>query len=195
MRCVGDVARGPGRGGWCRGAGRGVRDLSPPPFPPPPPHTHRCGATPRSTTPTHTHTHTHGGGGGGTGPPLTRKRRIPPHSAQPRYTNDWAPRTRKRHRQEHRPQRPTERSDPTQHAEESTGDCPGPRKETTTRRNVTRGVGTTPGATAVCSWRRPFPYPRPFLEPVPCSPPQRGSRGVMVADLSTSTHEPISRNP
>ena len=71
--------------------------------------------------------------------PLTRKRHIPPHSAQPRHTNYWAPRTRKRHRQEHRPQRPTERSDPTQHAKGRTGDCPGPRKETATRRNVTRG--------------------------------------------------------
>ena len=70
--------------------------------------------------------------------PLTRKRHIPPHPAQPRHTNDWAPRTRKRHQQEHRPQRPTERSDPTQHAEGRTGDCPGPRKETTTRRNVTQ---------------------------------------------------------
>ena len=73
--------------------------------------------------------------------PLTRKRHIPPHSAQPRHTNDGAPRTRKRHQQEHRPQRPTERSDPTQHAEGRTSDCPGPRKETTTRRNVTRGGG------------------------------------------------------
>ena len=53
----------------------------------------------------------------------------------------WAPRTRKRHQQEHRPQRPTERSDPTQHAKGRTGDCPGPRKETTTRRNVTGGGG------------------------------------------------------
>ena len=73
--------------------------------------------------------------------PLTRKRYIPPHPAQPRHTNDWAPRTRKRHRQEHRPQRPTERSDPTQHAKGTTGDCPGPRKGTATRRNVTRGGG------------------------------------------------------
>ena len=73
--------------------------------------------------------------------PLTRKRHIPPHSAQPKHTNHWAPRTRKRHQQEHRPQRPTERSAPTQHAEGRTGDCPGPRKETTTRRNVTRGAG------------------------------------------------------
>ena len=53
----------------------------------------------------------------------------------------WAPRTRKRHQQEHRPQWPTERSDPTQHAKGRTGDCPGPRKETATRRNVTQGGG------------------------------------------------------
>ena len=71
--------------------------------------------------------------------PLPRKRHIPPHPAQPQHTNHWAPQTRKRHQQEHRPQRPTERSDPTQHAKGRTGDCPGPRKETTTRRNVTQG--------------------------------------------------------
>ena len=71
--------------------------------------------------------------------PLTRKRHIPPHPAQPRHTNDWAPRTRKRHQQEHRPQRPTERSDPTPHAKGRTGDCPGPCKGATTRRTVTRG--------------------------------------------------------
>ena len=75
--------------------------------------------------------------------PLTRKRHIPPHPAQPRHTKYWAPRTRKRHQQEHRPQRPTESSDPTQHAKGRTGDCPGPRKGATTRRTVTRGV---PGA-------------------------------------------------
>ena len=57
--------------------------------------------------------------------PLTRKRHIPPHSARPQHTNHWAPRTRKRHQQEHRPQRPTESSDPTQHAKGRTGDCPG----------------------------------------------------------------------
>ena len=34
-----------------------------------------------------------------------------------------------------------ESSDPTQHAKGRTGDCPGPRKETTTRRNVTQGGG------------------------------------------------------
>ena len=75
--------------------------------------------------------------------PLTRQRHIPPHPVQPRHTNYWAPRTRKRHRQEHRPHRPTERSDPTQHAKVRTGDCPGPRKEATTRRNVAQG-GTPP---------------------------------------------------
>ena len=73
--------------------------------------------------------------------PLTRKRHIPPHPAQPRHTNYWAPRTRKRHQQEHRPQRPTEISDPTQHAKGRPGDCPGPGKETT-RRNVTQGGAT-----------------------------------------------------
>ena len=51
----------------------------------------------------------------------------------------WAPRTRKRHQQEYWPQRPTQRSDPTQHAKGRTGDRPGPRKETATGRNVTRG--------------------------------------------------------
>ena len=69
------------------------------------------------------------------------------HPAQPRHTNHWAPRTRKRHQQEHRPQRPTERSDPTQHAKGRMGDCPGPRKGTTTRQNVTpggEGVGMPP---------------------------------------------------
>ena len=55
--------------------------------------------------------------------------------------NYWAPRTRKRHQQEHRPQRPTESSDPTQHAKGRTGDRPGPRKGAITRRNVTQGGG------------------------------------------------------
>ena len=72
-------------------------------------------------------------------PPLTRKRHTMPHPAQPQPTNCWAPRTRKRHQQEHRPQRPTESSDPTQHAKGRTGDCPGPRKGTATRQNVTQG--------------------------------------------------------
>ena len=71
---------------------------------------------------------------------LTRKRHTLPHSAQPQHTNYWAPRTRKRRQQEHWPQRPTESSNPTQHAKGRTGDCPGPRKGATTRRNVTHGV-------------------------------------------------------
>ena len=74
--------------------------------------------------------------------PLTRKRHTMPHSAQSQHANYWAPRTRKRHQQEHRPQRPTESSDPTQHAKGRTGDRPGPRKGATTRRNVTQGGGT-----------------------------------------------------
>ena len=37
----------------------------------------------------------------------TRKRHILPHPPQPRHTNHGAPRTRKRHQQEHWPQRPT----------------------------------------------------------------------------------------
>ena len=43
--------------------------------------------------------------------------------------------------QEHRPQRPTESSDPTQHAKGRMGDCLGPRKGATTRQNVTQGGG------------------------------------------------------
>ena len=76
--------------------------------------------------------------------PLTRKWHTMPHPAQPQHTKYWAPRTRKRHQQEHRPQRPTESSDPMQHAKGRTGDCPGPHKETTTRRNVTQGGGSMP---------------------------------------------------
>ena len=70
---------------------------------------------------------------------LTRKRHTMPHSAQPQHTKYWAPQTRKRHQQEHRSQRPAESSNPTQHAKGRTGDCLGPRKGTTTRRNVTQG--------------------------------------------------------
>ena len=80
-------------------------------------------------------------GGGNYWAPLTRKRHTMPHSAQSQHANYWAPRTRKRHQQEHWPQRPTESSDPTQHAKGRTGDRPGPRKGATTRRNVTQGGG------------------------------------------------------
>ena len=75
-----------------------------------------------------------------------------------------APRTRKRHQQEHRPQRPTERSDPTQHAKRRTGDCLGPCNETATRQNVTQGERrpptTTPTSTptdAACQHQPPPP--------------------------------------
>ena len=61
--------------------------------------------------------------------PLTRKRHTMPHPAQPLHTNHWAARTRKRHQQEHRPQRPTESSNPTQHAKGRPGDYPGPAKK------------------------------------------------------------------
>ena len=81
--------------------------------------------------------------------PLTRKRHTMPHSAQPQHTKYWAPRTRKRHQQEHQPQRPTESSNPTQHAKGRTGDCPGPRKGATNRRNVTQGGDERPGS-SVC---------------------------------------------
>ena len=100
--------------------------------------------------------------------PLTRKRHTMPHPAQSQHTNYWAPRTRKRHQQEHRPQWPTERSDPTQHAKGRTGDCPGPRKGATTRRNVTqggglRGWGGGGGACCRCGQHghaRPYPTAR-----------------------------------
>ena len=67
--------------------------------------------------------------------------RLPQQPAQPQCANYSAPLTRKRHHKKHRPQRPSERIDPTRHAKGRTGDCPGPRKETATRRNVSRGGG------------------------------------------------------
>ena len=86
---------------------------------------------------------------------LTRKRHTMPHLAQLQHTNYWAPRTRKRHQQEHWPQRLTESSNPTQHAKGRTGDCPGSRKGTTTRQNVTQGGGGLPRdwcTTCLCSF-------------------------------------------
>ena len=58
----------------------------------------------------------------------------------------------------------TERSDPMQHAKGRTGDCPGPCKGTTIRRNVTQGGG---GVTVCC-----YVLPRMVVAP-PCwgSPP------------------------
>ena len=59
----------------------------------------------------------------------------------PQYANYWAPLTRKQYHMDRRPQRPSESVDPTQHAKGKTGDCPGPRKETATRRNAKGGGG------------------------------------------------------
>ena len=76
--------------------------------------------------------------GGGAGP-------NPPQPSTSGALVGGLGRTRKRHPQGHRPQRPSERSDPTQHAKGRTGDCPGPRKGATTRRNVAQGVGVSQG--------------------------------------------------
>ena len=75
---------------------------------------------------------------------------ILPHSAQPQHTNYWAPRTRKRQQQEHRPQRPTERSDPTQHAKGRKGDCPGPVKKQQPNGMSHRGACCVPSLWEVC---------------------------------------------
>ena len=128
--------------------------------------------------------------------PLTRKRHTMPHPAQPQHTNYWAPRMRKRHQQEHRPQRPTESSDPTQHAKGRTGDRPGPRKGATTRRNVTQGgcpVG--PGTRIIPLSLRHFPLQlhcahhrwvkgKAFLV---------GESGAVVPLLTSAASAPVAR--
>ena len=111
--------------------------------------------------------------------PLTRKRHTPPHPAQPQHTNHWAPRTRKRHQQEHRPQRPTESSDPTQHAEGRTGDRPGPRKGATTRRNVTQGV----------TWTRAWDNNIPLRYPFHPSPGERHWRTPEASRARRGIHK------
>ena len=100
------------------------------------------------------------GGGSGAVPQRGRLFKVDFHvtSSTARHTNCWAPQTRKRHQQEHRPQRPTESSDPTHHAKGRTGDCPGPRKETTTGRHVTRGGLGGSHRGAACS-KLIFPQP------------------------------------
>ena len=119
--------------------------------------------------------------------PLTRKRHIPPHPAQPQHTSHWAPRTRKRHQQEHRPQRPTERSDPTQHAKGRTGDCPGPRKGTTTRRNVTTGGGRTAAPAASSPPQTP---PRSDASHPQCFPPPPWpTRGAAVQEALSQAEQ------
>ena len=121
----------------------------------------------------------------------------------PQYANDWAPRTRKRHQREHRPQRPTERSDPTQHAKGRTGDCPGPRKGATTRRNVTQGqrlsapgrpqarwwsgYGTTHGACSAIG--RPMGVPPP---PRLCTSTGLSKHRVGVEPLFSGSDVPLA---
>ena len=106
--------------------------------------------------------------------PLMHKRH-PLQPAQPRYTNDGAPRTQKQHQQEHRPQQPTKRSDLTQHAKGRMGDCPGPHKETATRRNVTRGGGGLAGGN-----------PTPTLHP--SLPLARSGEGRLPASTTKASH-------
>ena len=122
--------------------------------------------------------------------PLARKRHTMPHSA---HTNYWAPRTRKRHQQEHRPQRPTESSNPTQHAKGRTGDCPGPRKGISTRRNVTQGAWEPPGP-PVALPRAPYPpsrFPKVFAPGCQDSnrPPPLAAR--IVIRVPTMVSQPL----
>ena len=130
--------------------------------------------------------------------PLTRKRHTMPHSAQSQHANYWALRTRKRHQQEHRPQRPTESSDPTQHAKGRTGDRPGPRKGATTRRNVTQGVPPRPKNWAKFAAFRAFvrsrifsggfgaTYFRPKFSSVPLAPHKVSTTGECGGGLKRS---------
>ena len=78
--------------------------------------------------------------GGGVG---SEDRKTAPRNNQhnPQCVNHWAPLPRQRHHKAHPWQRPSEHSDPTRHAKGRTGDCPGPRNETATRRNVPLGGG------------------------------------------------------
>ena len=120
---------------------------------------------------------------GRVGGPLTRKRHIPPHSAQPQHTNHWATRTRKRHQQEHRRQRPTERSDPTQHAKGRTGDCPGPRKGATTRRTVP--VSPRPNTPSLKGTRQPT---APNLERSTCESFLVSTRACLPSPLGLGVY-------
>ena len=114
--------------------------------------------------------------------PLTCKRHTMPHAAQPQHTKYWAPRTRKRHQQEHWLQRPTQRSNPAQHVKGRTGDCPGPRKGTTTRRNVTQGVVVFMGGSGmpeegthgIRSWRHALQCPASLRSSGQCASAPRG---------------------
>ena len=102
--------------------------------------------------------------------PLTRKRHTMPHSAQAPTHQILGSATAETHysQQEHRPQRPTESSNPMQHAKARTGDCPGPCKGTITRRNVTQG-GEAHALKCIAAQRMGHAMPPP-------PPPPRGGR-------------------
>ena len=149
-----------------------------------------------------------GGGAGAANDPrnTTPATRPPQHNQRdPQYANDGAPRTRKRHPHEHRPQRPTERSDPAQHAKGRPGDCPGPRKETTTRRNVTRGGGGGTHASRLslcgaCAQSRAAHCPHTTTATAPARasarrppPPHRSGHEMTVDGLRESGRHPKRR--
>ena len=103
-----------------------------------------------------------------------------PHNNQhnPQCANYWAPLPQKRHHKEHGPQRPTERSDPTQHVKGRTGDCPGPRKGTATQRDVTPGGGGGGEGDCGCSQGGNLPGWPPILKPE--QPAVWGRRGAQI---------------
>ena len=146
---------------------------------PPPPPRHGRSGTPALNPPSH-HGGQGGGGGGGWENGLPCPPPPPPQSnfLPARHSNHWAPRTRKRHLQEHRPQRPSESSDPTQHAKGRTGDYPGPHKETTTRRNVTRGGKIYP-------FRK---FPRRMNPRTKFPPPHASIQMCMTSTPGVETH-------
>ena len=81
----------------------------------------------------------------------------PPHQpVPPQCANYWDPLTQTQHQQQHRLHRPSARSDLMQHAKERTRDCPGPRSESATQRNVTHwGI----------SWKAVFtPYCKEYFK-------------------------------
>ena len=92
--------------------------------------------------------------------------RTPQPPAQTPSAPITGPRQRRNHtsRNTGRSGRP-ESSNPTQHAKGRTGDCPGPRKETATQWNVTRGggpLGVSKGRAAGPSPVHFFPERRPL---------------------------------
>ena len=97
-----------------------------------------------------------GGGRPGCGGDWQQRPYNDPRNNQhnPQYANYWAPLRRQRHHKAHRPRGPTESSDPTQHAEGRTGDCPGPRKDNATECHT---GGGRRGFTSIAPPPRPPP--------------------------------------